>query len=249
MTILGFPAAQLDMALLKPLMDGALDRIHASGACLAGGHSIENDALILGFSVTGIVPEHRAWLNSGARPGDHLILTKPLGTGTLASALKLNQAQEHWVQGAIQSMKTLNDLGPLPDVKVNASTDITGFSLAGHAMQMAQASEVSFHIDAHRLPVLQGAMSCLEDKILNRAHHTNLAYVQDATNANETPEPLKWLLTDPQTSGGLLLSVPGAQSTKLMSLLATGFSEARVIGEVKDKESLSVRFYDGKTQV
>ena len=243
LTILGFPAATLDIALLEPLMGGALDRIHASGACLAGGHSIENDALVLGFSVMGFVAEEDAWLNSGARVGDQLILTKGLGTGTLTSALKLDKAKPEWISAAVKSMTQLNHVRDLlAGVEVHAATDVTGFALAGHAMQMAQASQVTLAIEAQRLPVLIGAIETLDEGVLNRAHYTNRDYVRPNSNLDDLDAPWSWLAVDPQTSGGLLLSVPAAQAEHAVAQLNKRFEGARMIGDVREKDSKDLLF-------
>ncbi len=243
LTILGFPAATLDVSLIEPLMTGALDRIHAAGACLAGGHSIENDALLLGFSVAGFVNRDQAWLNSGARPGDHLILTKGIGTGTITSALKLDKAQDDWVHGAVKSMTLLNASADLlVGLNIHSATDITGFSLAGHAMQMANASQVSLEIDTSAVPVLAGALACIGAGVLNRAHHTNLDYVRNHVDLSQIDDATKWLMVDPQTSGGLLFAVAADISQQVVDRLQPRFPDVKMIGVVEPADSTSVRF-------
>jgi len=233
--ILGFPAATLPVDLLKPLMKGALDRIHAAGACLGGGHSIDNDSLVLGFSVTGFVDKQRAWTNAGAKPGDRIILTKALGTGTITSALKNREAESDWVQAATDSMTQLNETADLlTGVRVHAATDITGFGLFGHAMQLAQASGVSLRIEASELPVLDGAWACLGKGILNRAHHTNRRYVEGCVDCSQATEIQQWLCVDPQTSGGLLFAIDPDHAQEALEALRTRFPHAAAIGEVCD---------------
>ncbi|MCB1049238.1 MAG: selenide, water dikinase SelD [Acidobacteria bacterium] len=233
LTILGFPAASLPIDLLQPLMAGALDRIHASGACLAGGHSIENDALILGFSIAGFVAKNRAWTNAGAKPGDALILTKGLGTGTITSGLKSGKSEPDWVASAIQSMITLNDCPELlSNIDIHAATDVTGFGLCGHALHIAQASQVSLCFQTSRLPAIQGARTCLERGVLNRAHHTNRAYTEKHVSWGETAEIDQWLTLDPQTSGGLLLAVAQDQVAETLNLLGPRFPSACQVGRV-----------------
>ncbi|HTL12546.1 MAG TPA: selenide, water dikinase SelD [Bdellovibrionota bacterium] len=234
MTILAFPGAHLPMDLIGLLMKGALSKIHESGACLAGGHTIDDETLKLGFSVSGFVRKDRAWTNAGAKAGDALILTKPLGTGTITSALKKREAKDEWVRGAVQSMTQLNravDL--LSEFDVHAATDVTGFGLAGHALQMAQASHVSFQIRASALPALPGAMECLKNKVLNKAHRTNLAYAEGKVDYKSgVSEERRWLTLDPQTSGGLLLAVPLNQAQPALAALRKRFASAMVIGDV-----------------
>lgn len=247
LTILAFPTRTLPLELLEPLMDGALEKIAESGACLAGGHSIDDDTLKLGFSVSGFVARDRAWTNAGARPGDSLILTKGLGTGTITTALKAREARDGWVQAAVSSMRTLNravDL--LQDVPVRAATDITGFGLAGHALQMAQASGAFFEIVCAALPALDGALESLRDGNLNRAHRTNEDYARGKSGYGEKLEPaLRWLTLDPQTSGGLLLSVPARDASRALASLRTRFPLATEIGRVLERkpgESRAVHF-------
>ena len=233
LTILAFPTATLPPEVLKALMDGAVETIHRAGACLAGGHTIDDDTLKMGFSVTGFVDKERAWRNSGAQVGDALILTKGLGTGTIASAIKSRTAEPDWISGAIASMTTLNDTsGLLDDVNVHAATDITGFGLAGHGLQMAQASGVAFDISLGSLPELAGARDCLTKGVLNRAHRSNAAYVKDHARYPENMEVERLLTVDPQTSGGLLLVVAEKDLAKCLERLKTRFPSATHIGRV-----------------
>jgi selenide, water dikinase len=234
LSILAFPTMTLPLELLEPLLQGAVDKIHEAGACLAGGHTIDDDTLKFGLSVTGFVPTGRGWTNAGAKAGDALILTKALGTGTITSALKRREHVEEHVQSAIHSMKQLNRAPELlGGEEVHSATDITGFGLAGHALQMARASNVSLALNVSNIPALPGALACLEKGILNRAHKTNAEYVSDEVDFSSLPEPLRWLLVDPQTSGGLLLSVPNANAARVVEKLQMRFPQACVIGAVK----------------
>ena len=233
LTILAFPTQTLPLELLEPLMEGALEKIHESGACLAGGHTIDDETLKLGFSVTGQVSRAKAWTNSRAQPGDVLILTKGLGTGTITTALKIREAKEEWVSAAIASMKLLNrapDL--LRDVMVSAATDVTGFGLAGHLLQMMKASRTRAEIQLDSLPLIEGARECLLLEMLNRAHKTNEEYVREAVSYEGAEEWQKWLTVDPQTSGGLLLSVPDADAVRAVGLLRERFPLTQIVGRV-----------------
>lgn len=247
LAILAFPARTLPLELAGPLLRGAVEKLNEAGACLAGGHTIEDETLKLGFSVTGFVARDKAWTNAGCRPGDALILTKGLGTGTITTALKIREARAEWVQAAISSMKTLNravDL--LEGITVRAATDITGFGLAGHALQMAQASQVTFEIACSSLPALEGALQSLRDGNLNRAHHTNRDYAQGKVRYVEDLDPaLRWLTLDPQTSGGLLLSVPASEASRAVTRLRARFPLTAEIGRALGRErgsSEEVRF-------
>lgn len=233
LSILAFPGATQPIELLEPLLQGAVDKIHEAGACLAGGHTIDDDTLKFGLSVTGFVATGKGWANSGARPGDMLVLTKALGTGTITSALKRREHEQIHVDAAIASMKQLNRAPELlAGVTVNAATDVTGFGLAGHALQMARASGVDFVIRTSALPALPGALVYIEKGVLNRAHKTNLDYVQGEVSTEGLSDPAKWLVMDPQTSGGLLLSVPKEQAASVVEKLKGTFPYTSIIGEV-----------------
>lgn len=238
LTILAFPCQKLDLNILEPLMAGAVEKIVEGGACLAGGHSIDDETLKLGFSVSGFVKKEEAWKNQSAEAGDVLILTKGLGTGTITSAIKNRKAKAEWEEAAIKSMCQLNQAPELlKGMKVNAATDVTGFGLLGHGFQMAQASKKKIQINSEAVPVITGAIECLEGKILNRAHRTNWEYVEREVDLGVLPEWKKWLLVDPQTSGGLLLSIPASQGEEALKKLRTRFPLSTIIGEVRSGSS------------
>lgn len=242
LTILAFPSAVLPSFVMKSLMEGALEVITRAGACIAGGHTIEDETLKFGFSVTGFVDKERAWRNSGAKPSDVLILTKALGTGTISSAIKSRKAEPEWITAAVTSMTTLNDTtGLLEDVSVHAATDITGFGLAGHGLQMAQASDVAFEISLSSLKMLPGAYDLLTNGTLNRAHHSNMTYVKEQASYPDGKDAERWLTVDPQTSGGLLLAVPREDASKALASLRTRFPYASQIGHVTAPEVIKPR--------
>lgn len=244
MSILAYPTSTLPMELLEPLMAGAISKIHEAGACLVGGHSIDDETLKLGFSVSGFVQKDRAWTNAGASPGDAIILTKALGTGTLMSALKSKKDQSDWTKAAIESMTTLNRLVDLVDgFSVNAATDITGFGLAGHLLQMGQASQVTIEVQLDQLPLLNGFRTCLEKlEIRNRAHTTNRVYAEAFSNISHLDPVQQAIVTDAQTSGGLALAVPKAQVKDVMEKLGERFGSSKVIGRVVQKSSHPLQF-------
>jgi selenide,water dikinase len=246
LTILGFPTAKLPLELLKPLMEGALEKIIEAGACLGGGHTIDDDMLKLGFSVSGFVDKDKAWTNAGAKLGDVLILTKGLGTGTITSAIKSKKAEEGWIAGAVSSMKQLNYILDLVDpTMIHAATDVTGFGLAGHSLQMAEASGKSFEIATSKLPCLKGSLELLGQGVLNRAHHSNSDYVRDRAQYKDVGDALRWLTVDPQTSGGLLLSVNESDADGIIKRLSTRFPSVAKIGKVlkKDDREKSLVFF------
>ncbi|MCM0604874.1 MAG: selenide, water dikinase SelD [Xanthomonadaceae bacterium] len=243
LSILAFPTEHLSLDVLGSLMKGAVSKIEESGAVLAGGHTIDDETLKLGFSVSGLVCKNKAWTNAGAKPGDVLILTKGLGTGTITTALKIREAKEKSVIAVIESMKQLNRVPELiAQHSVNAATDITGFGLAGHSMQVALASGVSFEIWADALPEIEGARASIEDEMLNRAHRTNEKYVSETVIYDSVSDTNHWLTLDPQTSGGLLLSVPENDSKKILDQIRPFFKLSTIIGRVIEKGKHPVVF-------
>jgi selenide,water dikinase len=236
LTILAFPMSQLPIELLEPMMNGALEKIEEAGAGLGGGHSIDDETLKLGFSVTGFVDKSRAWTNSGAKPGDVLILTKGLGTGAIISAHKDNKADVSWVNSAIESMTKLNSLPlMLSDIDIHAATDVTGFGLFGHTLEMALGSQVRIELKSSQFPVLPGALECLRAGVRNRAHRTNREYVDRFLQADEgLPEELLLLGFDAQTSGGLLLAISENDLALVLDRVRGEFFQSQYIGRVTE---------------
>ncbi len=236
MTILAYPLGSLPDEVLPALMAGAGAALAEAGAVLVGGHSIEDDTLKLGFSVAGLVHPDRLWTNAGARPGDVLLLTKAVGTGTLTGALKVGEVTADALGEAVASMRQVNR-HELPDelhAQVHAATDVTGFGLLGHALHLANASGVGVRLEAERVPLLDGARAALAAGSLTRAHSTNARYVGAAVTGREAIDPVTWLaLVDPQTSGGLLLSVDPAAAEAVAAHLRPRFPRTAAIGVVE----------------
>ncbi len=235
LSILAFPLESLSQEVCRALLRGAGDKMREAKAVIAGGHSIDDETLKLGFAVSGIVPKHRVWTNAGARPGDILILTKALGVGTITSAIKRRAVAADVARAAIASMKQLNDISAAAEqLQVHGATDITGFGLAGHCLQMALASGVSFEIAMSSVPVLPGASALLEGGVRNMAHRANREYALKGGVCfkDGLRETQQWLAADPQTSGGLLLAVPARELGQTLGLLHQQFPYAAAIGEV-----------------
>ena len=236
LTILAYPLDTLPPEILRGLMAGATATINEAGAYLVGGHSIEDDTLKLGFSVNGLVHPERLWSNAGATPGDALVLTKAVGTGTLSGARKSDEIGAEAMGEAIASMRQVNRLD-LPDAlhgAVHAATDVTGFGLLGHALHLARGSGATLAIEAARVPLLAGAEDTLARGILTKAHRSNTLYVQDhVTGRERVSEVGWWTLVDPQTSGGLLLSVGREALEPLLEHVRARFPRAAVVGEVR----------------
>jgi selenide,water dikinase len=239
LTILAYPLETLQREILSALMAGAINKINEAGALLVGGHSIDDETLKLGFSVTGFSHPDRLWSNQHAKVGDKLILTKAIGTGTLTAAVKNNELSYQQISEAILSMKTLNNLN-LPETlhsSIHAATDITGFGVLGHALHIAQASNVSLSIMPDRIPLLEHTKQALDQTILTKAHKTNTQYVQEHVLGRETLSPTSWwTLVDPQTSGGLLLSVASRHAEVCLEYIQQTFPRACFIGDVVARE-------------
>jgi selenide, water dikinase len=236
LTILAYPLDTLPPEVLQELMAGAIDTIHEAGAHLVGGHSIEDDTLKLGFSVTGLGHPDRLWRNAGARPGDVLLLTKAVGTGTLAGARKNDEIDAEAMAPAIASMRQVNrlDLPPHLHAAVRAATDVTGFGVLGHALHVAHGSGVTLRIDAAAVPLLPGAADTLRRGILTKAHASNTRYVTPHVAGREDlGEVAWWSLVDPQTSGGLLLSVDPDAVDALLAHATPRFPRTGVVGRVE----------------
>ncbi len=233
LSILAFPTHHLPLEILSSLMGGAIEKIEEAGACLAGGHTIDDDTLKFGLSVTGFVETKNTWKNMGAKPGDVLILTKGIGTGTLTTALKNRELKEEYFAPLIASMKQLNNAPELLNgIKVNAATDITGFGLAGHLLQMARASGVQIILNVDDVPLLPGTLWSLGEENLNRAHGTNFDYVKNDLNTENLSAIHQGILTDPQTSGGLLLVIPEQLAKAAVEKLIGRFQQTKIIGKI-----------------
>lgn len=246
MGILAFPIATMSSEVIVDVMQGASDKIAEADANFVGGHSIDDDTLKFGLAVTGFVNPNFVWSNAGARPGDHLILTKALGTGTLTAGLKRQEVKEDDIMEALVSMATVNNavdyMTPHLQKEVHAATDITGFGLSGHSMQLAKASQVSLRISVGRLPRFQKALAFLEKGFLTKAHRSNAQYTEKDVSFMQV-DGLHTLLThDPQTSGGLLLSVSAAVSGDMVQALRAKFKSAEIIGEVLPLQDKAVIF-------
>lgn len=245
MGILAFPLATLEDAVIVEVMQGACDLLTEAKVNLVGGHSIDDDSLKFGLSVTGYVHPQQIWSNTTAQRGDVLILTKALGTGTLTAGLKRQVYRESDIQSAIDSMiqhnAILDLLDPHQAAAIHSATDITGFGLLGHALQMAKASNVSFHFNFQQLPILDLALASLEKGFLTKAHRTNAEYTQKSVNLHASiRDHEKLILFDPQTSGGLLLSVAENHAKSILERLQTRFQAARIIGKVATSASMSI---------
>jgi selenide,water dikinase len=206
-----------------------------SGTTIVGGHSIDDPEPKYGFAVTGLVPRDGVITNAGARPGDRLILTKPLGMGVITTALKRGVCPPDLAEAAIANMTTLNAdaVAPMQQVGVKGATDITGFGLLGHLREMAMASKAAAIIDVQVVPVLSGVRPLVEAGVYAGGSERNLSSVASFISRGLVDETTVRSLADAQTSGGLLISVPSGRSDELVhALVAAGTLAADVIGEI-----------------
>lgn len=238
LSIVGFPNAGRDISILEGILRGGQAKMQEAGCTVIGGHSLGDDEIKFGYAVTGLIDPKRILKNVGAQPGDRLILTKPLGTGVIATAIKKDAASKDSVDAAIRSMSTLNQAAmeaALP-FELHAVTDITGFSLLGHAREMALGSKVSFVIDSSRIEFLPGALELAGKGFLPGGTKRNRDFIGGCVEfTKEIAEDVGNLLFDPQTSGGLLISVAAKDAAQLQQSLLTRGLRAQNLGEVIEK--------------
>lgn len=229
LNILCWPEGELDESVLTELLAGGLDKVMESGAVLLGGHSVKDAELKYGLSVTGVIEEHQIWTNSNAQPGDVLILTKALGTGIISTALKREACGDQAWSAAEASMLQLNreSRDALRGLEVHAVTDVTGFGLAGHAWEMARGSGVTVEIEVERLPELPSARELAARGFVTGGSRSNRAYVGAGLEDRGVTAEDMALVLDPQTSGGLLVSLPRADADRFLSA-----AEGRLVGSV-----------------
>jgi len=236
MGILAFPLMQFTNDVIAEVLQGACEVMEEARVSFVGGHSIDDDTLKFGLSVTGLVHPRKIWFNAGARPGDLLILTKPLGTGVLSAALKRSEITEEEMKEAIDSMITVNNvvdyLTEEEILSITSATDITGFGFLGHAFNVATASAVDLEIKMQSISRFSHAEKLLASGFLTKAHRTNREYVENNTDWGDLEEISKLLLLDPQTSGGLFLSVEEKSAQRLLEKIQVRFPRAAIVGQV-----------------
>ena len=236
LSLAGFPAAKLPLEILQQIMEGASQVIKEAGAVLAGGHTVEDEEPKFGLAVNGIVHPQKFWQNCGARPGDDLILTKPIGSGVLFNANQKGWVSPQAMNACIQILSTLNRTTAevCRRFTVHAATDVTGFGLAGHAFEIAQGSDAQLAIQIDALPIMAEALEMYERGMrtgvnaeIRRLVNSHILFTRQLPGWHEE------ILFDPQTSGGLLLSVPSEQTNEMLNALkAAGVTTAVRIGRV-----------------
>ncbi len=249
LNIVCFPTKTLGAALLGEILAGGCDVAREANISIAGGHSVEDQEPKYGLAVIGTVSPSAVWRKGGARAGDRLVLTKALGTGVLATALKRAKITEESaeMQGAVRSMSTLNaraaELARSLSIEVHAATEVKGYGLSGHLGEMLRASEgVSAELRASSLPLLDGALSLAREGVLPGGTRSNRTHVGDRFEVAEgVDDALAWLACDAQTSGGLLVSCPPDDAARLCDALRAEGAPASVIGDVVSRDGAFVR--------
>ncbi len=239
MNIVCFPVKDMDKSILRSILQGGLEVIHKANAAMIGGHSVEDPELKYGLSVTGIVHPQKFLTNAGAKPGDLLILTKPLGTGILATALKAGVLDEETTRQITELMVTLNKgaAEAMAEVGANACTDITGFGLLGHCLEMAKASNVGIKINTKKVPVIPEAKTFASMGLVPGGGYANRRFCSKRLEIDPSVDPILIdVMSDPQTSGGLLISVSESKADSLVrKLIEKNTPSASIVGEVVKK--------------
>jgi len=235
MNIVCFPSKTLDISVLRDILRGGIDKLREASVVLIGGHSVDDPELKYGLSVTGIVHPKKVLTKSGARPGDQLILTKPIGTGIINTAAKGRLAGEDVIETVARSMAALNMAASevMLQVGANACTDITGFGLLGHACEMIQDSEVGFKIRSISVPIFPETLGLARMGMIPGGTYRNKEFRSRMVYATGIAEVMMDILFDPQTSGGLLMSVSADKAGLLLTgLREAGMADAAIIGDV-----------------
>ena len=243
MAITCFPKTGVDPAILTQIMRGGLDMLNQHGVTLIGGHSVDNAQIMFGYSVTGVIHPDKVATNSGARPGDVIILTKPIGTGVISTGIKKARASEAIVAASVETMLTAGKYAAeaMREFDVKGATDVTGFALLGHMWEMACASCVTIELDARAVPLLEGALELAAAGMLTSGDKTNREYVgADVQIAPTVDANLVKLLFDPQTAGGMLIAISENKADALLRVLRENYRHAQVIGRVAPRGSHSL---------
>jgi len=229
-----------DVEVLGKMLAGGLAKMQEAGCIVAGGHSVRDPEMKLGYSVTGRVHPQKFWSNAKAKVGDALLLTKPIGTGVISTAIKQGKARQEWIDAAVASMTQLNrravQVVREGGFAVHAATDITGFGVIGHLREMAAGSQTTIRVHAKQIQLLPGATECVQAGLIPGGLKNNRDFAESCVRyESKLADELKTLLYDPQTAGGLLLSVPSGTVNELVAAMETAGVPAVRMGEVLPK--------------
>jgi selenide, water dikinase len=235
-----------DLEVLGQILAGGLSKMMEAGCTVIGGHSVRDPEIKFGYAVTGTIHPERVFKNVGANVGDALVMTKALGTGVISTAIKKGEANPAWIERAVESMTTLNaraaEVAATGKFRVHAMTDITGFGLIGHGREMAAGSGVSLVIDSGKVPVLPGALDCVRSGFIPGGLEANRDFAECMVGyAEAVPKERRTILFDPQTAGGLLISVAGDDASRLIAALEAAGVRASRVGEVVEQSKPLIR--------
>jgi selenide,water dikinase len=243
MAITCFPKKGVDPAILGEIMRGGLETLNKYGVSLIGGHSVDNEQIMFGYSVTGVIDPSKIATNSGACAGDVIILTKPIGTGVISTGIKWGKATESVVSKSAEIMLTPGSYAAeaMREFGVKGATDVTGFALLGHAWEMAKSSQVTIELDSSTVPLLEGALELAAQGMLTSGDRTNREYVgTDIELGDSVGKETRSLFFDPQTAGGMLISIPAERAPDLLARLRENYRQAQVIGRVLERGACSI---------
>ena len=237
-----------ELEILERILAGGLSKMVEAGCTVIGGHSIRDEETKFGYAVTGLIDPKKVLTNAGARPGDALVSTKALGTGVISTAIKKGKAESVWIDAAVQSMTTLNkraaEIIQQGKFRVHSMTDVTGFGLIGHAREMALASNVALRLYSKDIPVLPGALECIRAGYVPGGLLANREFAECVVGyETEISDELKTLLFDPQTAGGLFVSIAEDDCQKLVFELQNAGVWALRIGNVTESRKPLIRIY------
>ena len=245
MNLICFPTC-LPMDVMAKIMQGGADKVKEAGAIIAGGHTIEDSEPKYGLCVTGFIHPDKVMTNSGCKPGDVLVLTKPLGIGVLTTAYKAELLDQETTDRMIEAMSTLNKYGKdvMMEVGANACTDVTGFGLIGHASEMAKGSDLTIELYSKEVPIIEAAVEFAKMGIIPSGAYHNMAFVKDDVSFEPSVEQyMQDLLVDPITSGGLLISVPEEKAEELVRKLEGVTICNKIIGRVTEKQDKAIKVF------
>ncbi len=233
LSIVCFPLHELDVSVLKAIAEGGMSKLREAGCVLLGGHSIKDDSVKYGLAVTGLIHPSKILLNNTPKPEEHLILTKPIGNGIINTAIRLGKADDDLIEIVTRSMAMLNKTAAevIVEYPVSACTDVTGFGLAGHAFEMIQDTKVGIALDFNAVPLYPQTAVMAKKGLVPGGTKGNISYrIDHVQDGSELPKWILDILFDPQTSGGLLISVPPSVSSQIIEQLNEKGIPAAVIG-------------------